>query len=115
MKHRMRITTSLVLLFAFTTVAMAPVAGIAGTTGKRNTAIGLTAATVYAAAKGKGKTALVLGAGAAYAWKRTADSKRNARYNAKYYKGYRLGVEDPKTHRVYFKKDGRLRYYTVRR
>ncbi len=88
MQHKTKATIGLALVTAFATTALAPVAAVASTEGKRNTAIGLTAATIYAASKGKSNTALVLGAGAAYAWKRTADSKKKPTY---YYRSYKRG------------------------
>jgi len=109
MKSNLRTTAGLVLATAFATVAMAPV-GIASTAGKRNTAIGLTAGAIYALTRHKTGAAVVLGAGAAYAWKRHADARRKTSY----YRGYRLGAKVQKGQRVYFRKDGRLRYYTQR-
>lgn len=127
MKHNLRMTTSLVLLSAFTTIVMAPVASIASTVGRRNTAIGLTAATIWAASKGKSKTALVAGVGAAYAWKRHADSKRHPTYYRNYrrgghtyYSNYRRGHNNgvrrgQYARRVHFVKNGKVHYYSARR
>lgn len=80
-------TFGVVLVTAFAAVTLAPTAVLASTTGRRNTAIGLTAGAIYSAVKGKKTAAIALGAGAAYAWKRHADSRVNAAYK----KGYRAG------------------------
>lgn len=107
MKHNLRITTGLVLLTAFATVAMAPLASIASTAGRRNTAIGLTAGAIYAIASHKTGAAVVLGGGAAYAWKRHNDARKQQAYARAY--------SARGSHRVYYRKNGRLHYYTVRR
>lgn len=112
MKHKTKITLALTLLTAFGSTVIAPMA-IAGTTGKRNTAIGLTAATIYAAVKGKSKEALVLGAGSAYAWKRTADAQKQAAYRRGYHKGHYY-THKPHYKKVYYRKHGRLHYYYAR-
>ena len=77
------------LLTAFATVAMAPIA-MAGVEGRKNTALALTAGAVYAALRHKTGAALVIGGGAAYAWKRAADAKKNTYY----YRSYRRGSND---------------------
>jgi hypothetical protein len=104
MKHNLRTTIGLVLLTVFATIAMAPVAGVAGVAGKRNTAIGLSAAAIYALARHKTGAAVVLGGGAAYAWKRHSDARKHQAY-----------ARAHSSHRVYYHKNGKLRYYTVRR
>ena len=48
----------------------------ASTSGRRNTALGLGAAAVYELVRGDTTTGLVLGAGAAYGYKRYEDEKR---------------------------------------
>ena len=88
--RRLTATTSLIVLSAFTAI-MTPVASVASTAGKRNTAIGLTAGTIYTAIKGKKTAAIVLGAGAAYAWKRHADSRKSDAYNKGYNRGLHRG------------------------
>ncbi len=112
MQHKTKITIGLTLLTAFGSTALAPMA-VASTQGKRNTAIGLTAATIYAAIKGKSKEALVLGAGSAYAWKRTADSQKRATYRRGYHKGHYC-CHKPHYKKVYYRKNGRLCYYYKR-
>ena len=76
-------TMGVFLLTIFTTLAIAPTAVVAGTQGRRNTAIGLSAGAVYSAIRGKGGAALALGAGAAYAWKREHDSKTHHKHYAR--------------------------------
>ena len=83
---------TLSVLAAFLLTGFAPEAVLAGSVGRRNTAIGLTAGTIYAASKGHGGAALALGAGSAYAWKRYGDSKHHRHYYRRhghvYYKTY---------------------------
>jgi hypothetical protein len=106
MKHNLRTTTGLVLLSAFASTAMVPMAGMASVEGKRNTAIGLTAGAIYAAVRHKTGAAVVLGGGAAYAWKRHADARKQ--------QAHTRALAARKSHRVYFRKNGRLHYRTVR-
>lgn len=114
------------LLTAFATVAMAPIC-MAGVEGKRNMAIALTAGAVYAALRHKTGAALVLGGGAAYAWKRTADAKKNTYYyrsyrrgsDSSYYSGNRQGYNTGyrrghSARRVHFVKNGKVHYYSAR-
>lgn len=51
----------------------------AGSKGRKNTALALTGATVYSLLKGNTDTALILGAGAAYAWKKYDDKRDEER------------------------------------
>lgn len=81
---------ALSVLTLFSAVTLVPTAAFAGSTGTRNTAIGLTAATILAAAKGQKTAAIALGAGSAYAWKRYTDKRKNESYE----KGYQQGVRD---------------------
>ncbi len=69
-----------VILAAFLVTSMAVSGAFASTTGRRNTAIALTAGAVYAAIRHKTPIAIGLGAGAAYAWKRHADERANVAY-----------------------------------
>ena len=77
---------SLLVATVVVVTGLAPVAGVASTKGRKNTALVLTGATVYSALKGHGKTALVLGAGSAYAWKRAADSRKQDKQKQAYYR-----------------------------
>lgn len=65
-----RITKSLTitLLAVFGTVALLPVASMAGEQGKKNTAIALGAAALYLLTQNKTTPAIIAGAGAAYAY-----------------------------------------------
>ena len=67
---------SLIGLIAFLASVATPMPSVASVKGRRNTAIGLSALSLYQLARGHGKTGLIVGAGAAYAWKRTSDSKK---------------------------------------
>jgi hypothetical protein len=62
----------------------------ASSKGRRNTAIGLGAAAVYELLQGKTTNGLVLGAGAAYGYKRYKDAKDDERYD----RGYRYRGRD---------------------
>jgi len=93
-------TTALLLLAVFAAAQMAPIASLASTAGRRNTAIGLTAGAVYAAVRGKKTAAIALGAGAAYAWKRHADERAHVAYKRGYARGYHRGYRTAKHHYV---------------
>ncbi len=56
----------------------------AGSEGRKNTAIVLTGAAVVSLAKGNTDTALVLGAGAAYAWKKYDDKRDEEKARASF-------------------------------
>jgi hypothetical protein len=91
---RTRTTSIAALLAAFLVSVAGSLAGLvpasASVKGRRNTAVAVTGADAYQLARGHGKTALVLGAGAAYAWKRTKDEKkakaRQRRYAARHHR-----------------------------
>ncbi|MCE5197765.1 MAG: hypothetical protein ABFD54_12535 [Armatimonadota bacterium] len=83
----------LLVLMVFVTTMAAPIAVLASTTGRRNTALGLTAGAVYLAVKGKKTAAIATGAGAAYAWKRHSDARKNQAYNRGLKKGYKHGYK----------------------
>jgi hypothetical protein len=71
----------------------------ASSKGRRNTTIGLGAATAYSLLRGKTTQGLILGAGTAYAYsryrksrkaeKRRAQLARNSRYRTRYHRRYR--------------------------
>ena len=71
-----RLTIFGVLLAFVIGLFVAVVPASASVKGRRNTAGLLTGAAAYELLRGKTGTGLVLGAGAAYAWKRTKDAKR---------------------------------------
>ena len=84
--HRMsktiRLISLLTLLMVLATM-LAPLGASASTKGRRNTAIGLTGAAAYALLRHKTAAGVVIGAGAAYAWKRHHDAtKADARTRA---------------------------------
>jgi hypothetical protein len=56
----------------------------ASSAGRKNTAIGLGAAAVYELVRGQTTAGLVLGAGAAYGYKRYKDAKDDERYDHRY-------------------------------
>lgn len=84
----------LATLGLFLTTLIAPMAAIAGSEGRRNTAIVLTAAAVYSLAKGKNTQGLALGAGSYYAWSRYSKSRQaeNRRHSYRY--SNRRGCDD---------------------
>jgi hypothetical protein len=63
----------------------------AGSKGRRNTAIGLGALAAYGLLSGKTGTGLAAGAGAAYAYKRYRDAKKDERRSSRYYSRYGSG------------------------
>ena len=75
-----KITTTCVTLFTLTVSlasATLPNVALAGSKGRKNTTIGLGAAAVHQAVKGKKTNAVVLGAGTAYAYKRYRDARKS--------------------------------------
>lgn len=96
-------TKKLVALFslmAFLLTVLTPIASFAGAQGRKNTAIGLGALSIYSLARGNTGTGLLLGAGAAYSYKRSQDVKRHKHKSVKY---------------VYSKKDHRYHKVVVYR
>jgi hypothetical protein len=93
---RMARYIALVVLTIFAMVALLPAATFASVKGRRNTAIGLGAISIYNLARGKTGTGLLFGAGAGYAYKRYANQrdkrKHRRHYTSSYYK---------KTHKAY--------------
>src|SRR5947209_6537155 len=81
-------------VFVAGSFVIAPMTAQAGSKGRRNTAAILTGIAGYNLLRGNTKTGLLVGAGAAYAWKRHADArkaeKRRARYLARHHT-YRSG------------------------
>ena len=68
--------------------------------GRRNTAIAVTGAAAYELARGHTGTGIVLGAGAAYAWKRTKDEKKaKARHRRHTVRRHRSSHRAVRTHR----------------
>src|SRR5262245_23447148 len=63
---------------------LGPVPAQASSAGRKNTAIGLGAAAVYSLLRGQTTAGLVLGAGAAYGYKRYKDAKDEERYDRRY-------------------------------
>jgi hypothetical protein len=61
-----------------------PGAALAGSSGRRNTAIGVTGLSAYELLRGHTTTGLVAGAGAAYAWKRASDARKAEKRRAQY-------------------------------
>ncbi len=83
MKRRLTIYGVLVALVIGLFAAVVPAS--ASVKGRRNTAWALTGAAAYELLRGKTAPGLVLGAGAAYAWKRTHDEKRAQQRQYTYY------------------------------
>jgi hypothetical protein len=86
---------SLVGLAAFMATTLGQGVGLASVKGTRNTAIAVTAGSLFEFATGHPKTGLVLGAGAAYAWKKNSDSRKAHRHI--YRKSHR------RAHHVYYR------------
>lgn len=78
----MRKAGILAMLGLFVLTLITPMAAMAGSTGRRNTAIVLGAASIYSLMKGKTTQGVVLGAGTYYAYKKYKDAKdQENRYN----------------------------------
>jgi len=61
--------------------------------GRRNTAVGATALSLYELARGKTGTGVLAGAGAYYAWSRYNKARKNDNRQKAYLEGYRAGVQ----------------------
>src|SRR5438105_14979751 len=87
----MRYQQALAMLLVGATFAIAaPVH--ASVSGRRNTAIGATALSIYELARGHTGTGLLAGAGAYYAWNQYNKAHRRDRRRDVYFRGYRDGV-----------------------
>lgn len=71
---------SVVGLAAFMATTVGQGVSVASVQGTRNTAIGLSAGTLYEIARGHWGGAMVLGAGSAYAWHRNSQSIKAHRH-----------------------------------
>jgi hypothetical protein len=85
---RQRLTSGLLVAAVAATLA-APGAAIAGSKGRKNTAIGLTGLAAYQLLRGKTTTGVIAGAGAAYAWKRHRDARKAEKRRARSARLYR--------------------------
>jgi hypothetical protein len=108
------------LALGVTAGALGTLPAQASTSGRRNTALGLGAAAVYELLRGDTTTGLVLGAGAAYGYKRYRDEKRYEdryyRYDRDYDRRYGYGYDSgygyrPVRHDEYRRSDRDDRYY----
>jgi hypothetical protein len=70
-------------VFASGASAIMPMAANAGSKGRQNTALLLTGAAAYQLLRHKTTSGLVLGAGAAYAWKRQSDARKAEKRQAR--------------------------------
>lgn len=86
MRHRV-VSSGMAVLVAVG--LLLPSAAMAGSKGRKNTAIGLTGVAAYQLLKGKTTTGLVAGAGAAYAWKRHRDARKVEKRRARSARLYR--------------------------
>ena len=103
MKTNRRRISVLVLLAAFVvSTAGGLVPALASVKGRRNTALAVTGAAAYELARGHTGTGLLLGAGAAYAWKRTKDEKkaraRHRRYVVRHHRSPRRYARSYRRH-----------------
>ncbi len=87
MKSR-RMTAWGVLVAMALGMLVAVVPASASVQGRRNTAWGLTGLAAIEALTGHGGAAVVVGAGAAYAWKREQDARRAEQWSNRYGYGY---------------------------
>jgi len=81
----------------------------ASVSGRRNTAIGATALSLYELARGKTGTGLLAGAGAYYAWNQYNKAHRRESRRYTFLRGYQEGVRH--SYRTW-RADGRLRHRT---
>ncbi len=122
---KVKSVSALALLGVFLTTIFTPIAAVASSKGRRNTAIALTAASLYTLAKGRRTAGLALAAGSTYAWKRYGDSRnaevRHRSYRRGYRTGYKSGYTRGKCYAYGHSKKSRYyarshkRYYVARR
>jgi hypothetical protein len=86
---------SFVVLSAFLALALLPAAAFASVKGRKHTAIGLGALSLYELSRGHTGTGLVVGAGAAYAYKRYKDQRTHRHHHPRYYKVGHGHYEEP--------------------
>jgi hypothetical protein len=98
--HRVVITLLVGAVMALTSPVSASVSG------RRNTAIGATALSLYELARGKTGTGLLAGAGAYYAWHQYNKAHRRESRRSAFLRGYREGVR--RSYRTW-RADGRFR------
>ncbi len=90
MKFMSNRSLSIALLVGFVAATAAPQA-VAGSSGRKNTAIGLTAGSIYLLSKNKDTLGLVGVAGSAYAWQQYSKSRKTEVKRAAYKSGYTAG------------------------
>jgi hypothetical protein len=87
---------AMVVVTVFAVLALLPAATFASVKGRRNTAIGLGAASLYSLSRGRTGTGLLLGAGAAYSYKRYANERNRKHHHRRYHSAAHY-----RTHRTY--------------
>jgi hypothetical protein len=87
MRHR--VTASWFLAATAALGLLLPSVALAGSKGRKNTAVGLTGLAAYQLLRGKTTTGVVAGAGAAYAWKRHRDARKVEKRRARSARLYR--------------------------
>ena len=87
----MRYYRAMLTLLVGALIALASPVG-ASVSGRRNTAIGATALSLYELARGKTGTGLLAGAGAYYAWNQYNKAHRRESRRGVFLRGYREGV-----------------------
>ncbi len=95
------LTRSITVIGVSTVLSLSALApSFAGSEGRKNTAIVLTAATVHQFLKKKDRNALVLGVASAAAWKNYEDARKHESRQRRYYRlhGYRYGHSHPRGH-----------------
>ena len=73
----------LAVLFVAGSLVLTPITAQAGSKGRKTTAQVLTGVAAYKLLRGKTKTGLIVGAGAAYAWKRHKDARKAEKRRAR--------------------------------
>jgi hypothetical protein len=79
----------------------------ASVAGRRNTAIGVTALSIYELARGRTTTGLLAGAGAYYAWRQYQKAHRRSTRQRSFLAGYQAGVR--RSYRSFHRSRGRGR------
>ena len=87
----MRYHRAMLTLLVGALIALASPVG-ASVSGRRNTAIGATALSLYELARGKTGTGLIAGAGAYYAWNQYNKAHRRENRRRVFLRGYQEGV-----------------------
>jgi hypothetical protein len=85
---KQRLTSALLLAVVVAGLGL-PGTALASTSGRRNTALGLSGLAAYQLLHGHTTTGALAAGGALYAWKRTSDARKAEKRRARYARSYR--------------------------